>query len=57
MRKDESGLREYCGHSRNTAVAKRGWNKRVRKNVKHHLDKFSPEVEASNRPTSKYDRS
>lgn len=31
MRKDESGVNEWCRHTRNTAVGKRGVNKRNRR--------------------------
>ena len=50
MRKDESGTSKWVKHTKNTKYGKAGINRRVRKNVKNHINKLSPEIEASVRP-------
>jgi len=37
MRKDDSGIKEWCKHTRNAAVEKRGVNKTNRRKVKHGI--------------------
>ncbi len=39
MRKDDSGVHEWCKHTKNTAHGKRGINKLVRKHAKDALNK------------------
>jgi len=37
MRKDDSGIREWCKHTKNAAQGKRGVNKTNRRKVKDNL--------------------
>ncbi len=39
MRKDDSGIHEWCKHTKNAAGGKWGVNKRVRKHAKDALTK------------------
>ncbi len=39
MRKDDSGVHEWCKHTKNSVYGKRGINKRVRKHAKDALAK------------------